>query len=169
MLDLNELTKEQLVELVKIQAKNTIACDGCWFQALERERGMDEAIHFDEETWKRFPRSEARRAKKFLGLDEHSGLDGLERALPLRAASISNEYEITREADALVFRITNCRVQEARASKGMPYHPCKSVGAFEHEAFASAIDERISVECLSCFPEVTDDTCNCSWRFEIRE
>lgn len=163
---LEQLTREQLVDLLEITAKDLVALDGTWFQSLEREQGMDAAMEHDRNAWHRFVPSEARRLKKLVGLPDDCGLEGLAAALPLRCTSLANEWEITWESDgSLVFRITNCRVQNARARKGMEFHPCKSVGELEYAGFARALDGRIACECLSCFPDVTDETCNCAWRF----
>ena len=141
---LDALTREELVELLEITAKDLIALDGTWFQSLEREQGMDTAMEHDRAAWRRFVPSEARRLKKLLDISE-----------------------ILWEDDALVFRITDCRVQNARARKGMEFHPCKSVGELEYAGFAAALDDRIHCECVSCFPDVTDNTCNCAWRFWV--
>ncbi|MBO5368464.1 hypothetical protein J6A32_07545 [Methanocorpusculum sp.] len=105
---LSALSKDQLIELIEIYSKNWLAMDGVWFQSVERKCGMDEAMYHDEEAWKRFTVTEARRIKKFLGLEEYAG-------------------------------------------------------------FAKTIDPRISCECLSCYPEITDSTCCCKWKFTIPE
>lgn len=167
---LQALPHDRLVELLEIYAKNLIALDGTWFQSVERDDGMDAAMHHDEEAWRRFTVTEARRIKNFLGLDERPGLEGLARALPLRCQSAANADEILLDADSagLTYRIVDCRVQNARERKGMGFHPCKSVGVLEYGLFAETIDDRISCECLSCFPDVADATCNCSWRFTLR-
>ena len=164
---LDALTREELVELLEITAKDLIALDGTWFQSLEREQGMDTAMEHDRAAWRRFVPSEARRLKKLLDISDRCGLEGLAEALPLRCTSLANEWEILWEDDALVFRITDCRVQNARARKGMEFHPCKSVGELEYAGFAAALDDRIHRECVSCFPDVTDNTCNCAWRFWV--
>lgn len=168
---LDALTREELVELLEITAKDLIALDGTWFQSLEREQGMDTAMAHDRAAWQRFVPSEARRLKKLLGLADDCGLKGLAAALPLRCTSLANEWEILWEdgGDALVFRITDCRVQNARARKGMEFHPCKSVGELEYAGFAAALDDRIQCACASCFPDVTDNTCNCAWKFWVEE
>ena len=49
----------------------------------------------------------------------------------------------------------------------MEFHPCKSVGELEYAGFAAALDDRIHCECVSCFPDITDNTCNCAWRFRM--
>lgn len=168
---LDALTREELVELLEITAKDLIALDGTWFQSLEREQGMDTAMEHDRAAWRRFMPSEARRLKKLLGLADDCGPEGLAAALPLRCTSLANEWEIFREdgGSTLVFRITDCRVQNARARKGMGFHPCKSVGELEYAGFAAALDDRIRCACVSCFPDVNDNTCNCAWKFWVEE
>lgn len=168
---LQSLSKERLIQLIEDYSKNWLAMDGVWFQSVERTRGMDEAMHHDAEAWRRFTVIEARRIKKFLGLDEHPGLDGLAQALQLRFYANLNEADITvdRAARTLVYRTKECRVQRARERKNMPYHPCRPVGEIEYTGFAHAIDDRITCKCLSCFPDVTDASCCCAWLFELNE
>ncbi|MEC4183923.1 DUF6125 family protein [Adlercreutzia sp. R21] len=168
---LEELSREQLVKLLEITAKDLIALDGTWFQSLERAQGMDTAMEHDRGAWRRFVPSEARRLKQLLELPDGCGLAGLAKALPFRCTSLANEWELIWDDDgrALTFRITNCRVQNARSRKGMEFHPCKSVGELEYAGFATALDDRIQCECLSCFPDITDSTCNCAWRFWLAD
>ena len=165
--ELSTLSREQLVDLLFIDAKNLIAMDGVWFQSIEKDSGMDCAMHHDEEAWKVYTRSEARRIKKFLGLSETPGLEGLAKALPYRMVDRANPSEIYLNGDTLIYRITKCRVQEARSRKGMPLHPCKNAAIYEYGGFAEEIDKRIQCRCISCYPDVTDDSCSCSWEFWI--
>lgn len=166
---LQQLTKEQLIELLVMASKNLVAMDGVWFQVLEERDGMDRAMEIDAEVWNRYPISEAKRLKEFLELGEHPGLQGLARAIALNYNVHANEASMFWEDSALIFRIDVCRVQAARSRKGMEYHPCKPVGINEYTTFAKAIDSRIEVECLSCYPDVVDPTCGCAWRFTIPE
>ena len=89
---LDALTREELIELLEITAKDLIALDGTWFQSLEREQGMDAAMEHDRTAWRRFVPSEARRLKKLLGLSDSCGLEGLAEALPLRCTSLANDH-----------------------------------------------------------------------------
>ena len=164
-------SKEELIRLIEDYSKNWLAIDGVWFQSVERTRGMDEAMHHDAEAWRRFTVIEAKRIKAFLGLPERAGLEGLARALQLRFYANLNEADIIidEEKKTLVYRTRECRVQRARERKGMPFHPCKPVGEIEYAGFARTIDERITCQCLSCFPDVTDPGCCCAWRFRLEE
>lgn len=164
---LRSLSREQLEELLEIYAKNWLAMDGVWFQSVEAAHGMEEAMKHDAAAWERFTVIEARRLKAFLQLPEHPGLEGLRRALELRFYGRLNQDSVYMEGNALFYRVGSCRVQSARTRKGMPLHPCKSVGILEYSGFARAIDSRICCECVSCYPEVTDDTCACLWKFTL--
>ncbi len=166
---LDDLSGDELKELVRIYARNIYALDGTWFQSIEQASGMDEAMLHDRNAWRRFTQTEARRIKNFLNLPEQAGLDGLEKALSLRFSALANSgVEFVRGNDTLVYKIVNCRVQTARKEKAMSYHPCKSVGIIEHKYFARIIDERIECETVSCFPDVTDESCACSWHFWLK-
>ena len=81
---LSVLSRDELEQLVSIYAKNWLAMDGYWFQAVERKRGMDEAMEHDVAVWQGFTRTEARRIRALLRLPEQAGLDGLEKALAYR-------------------------------------------------------------------------------------
>lgn len=143
--------------------------DGVWFQSVEEKCGMDEAIYHDEQAWKRFTVIEAKRIKAFLGLPEHAGIDGLAKALQLRFYGNINEDTIEIDGNTLVYTAVDCRVQTARKRKRMPLHPCKSVGIIEYSGFAKTIDSRFICECSSCYPDITDETCCCKWKFTLQE
>ena len=164
---LDLLTKEELIQLIGIYSKNWLAMDGVWFQSVEKKFGMDEAIYHDMEAWRRFTVIEAKRIKEFLKLPENPGLGGLKKALLYRFYSNINKSEIIMENGSLIFRMIDCRVQTARERKKLGYHPCKPVGEIEYSGFAKTIDNRINCECISCHPDVNDETCSCSWRFTL--
>lgn len=161
--------KDELIDLLMADSRNVVAMDGVWFQSVEKELGMDAAMHHDEQAWKRYTVTEARRIKKFLGLGENSGLEGLMKALPLRMVDRANVTSCEMEGDCLNYKVVTCRVQEARSSKGMPLHPCKSAAVYEYGYFAKEIDSRIKCECVSCYPDLSEEGmgCACYWRFTI--
>jgi len=165
---IDDLSKEGLLELLHVYAKNMLALDGVWFQSVESKLGMEEAMEHDRNAWRRYTVVEARRIKEFLHLSEHPGVDGLKRALAFRFYAALNGDEVMTAGDTLIYRTVSCRVQNARARKGMPFHPCKSVGILEYTYFAKEIDSRFECESLSCYPDVTDDTCACSWKFTLK-
>ncbi len=166
---LESLSKDELIQLIGIYSKNWLAMDGVWFQSVESRYGMDEAMLHDAEAWRRFTVIEAKRIKEFLRLPKNAGTEGLEKALKLRFYANINEDRIVIDGNTLTYTAINCRVQTARKRKGMELHPCRSVGIIEYTGFAQVIDSRFTCECVSCYPEITDDACCCKWRFTLNE
>ncbi len=164
---IEDLPREKLIELCSIYAKNWLAHDGLWFQSIEKKHGMDEAMEHDIHAWERFTVVEARRIKSFLELPEHAGIDGLRRALMFRLHAPLHEQSLQVSGNTLTYKVISCRVQDARERKGMELHPCKTVGIPEYTNFAKVIDERFTTECISCYPDLTDSTCKCIWKFTL--
>lgn len=166
---IEDLTREELLELVKMYGRNWLAHDGCWFLAAEEKYGMETAISLDTESWRNFTVVEAQRIRQFLGLGETPGIEGLARALRFRLYATVNEDEIVISPDgqSLEYRVRTCRVQMARRRKGLADFPCKSVGIVEYGLFASAIDPRLTTEAVSCPPEITRPDHYCIWRFTL--
>lgn len=153
---LEQLSKQELIELVHIFAKNMLALDGVWFQSIETKLGMDEAIEHDQNAWRKYTVIEAKRIKTFLKLPEKPGINGLKKALDFHFNAFLNQTETRITEDTLIYKVIDCRVQTARTRKGMPLHPCKSVGIIEYSYFAKEIDSRFGCETISCFPIITD-------------
>lgn len=166
---LSSYSKDELIRLIEIYSKNWLAMDGVWFQSIERKFGMNEAMYHDGEAWKRFTVIEARRIKEFLMLEEHPGLEGLAKALRLRFYANLNEDSIEISGNTLTYTSVDCRVQRARERKGMPFHPCKSVGIIEYREFARTIDSRFTCECVSCYPDIAEPAVCCKWRFTLHD
>ena len=160
--------QEDLSQALTDAAKNWVAMDGLWFQAVEQAYGMDAALAIDRGVWEQFAVIEARRIKERLALPEKGGLNALEIAFKNRLVSLLNELEILRpDEKTLIITLKTCRVQAARKRKGMPEFPCRSVGLVEFPVFARTIDARIITECLSCPPETLPRTPYCSWKFTL--
>lgn len=165
---LETLPKEKLIGIIVDFAKNWLAHDGLWFQAVERECDMPTAIKLDTQAWEKFTRIEAQRIMARHDIPENGGLEALKKALQYRLYSVLNEQAITEETEkSFVFKMVDCRVQSARKRKNLPPFPCKSVGIVEYTEFAKTIDPRIKTECLACPPDKEKRDYYCGWRFSI--
>lgn len=165
---LKDLSKEQLLELIDLYSKNWLALDGVWFQSVENRLGMEEAMFHDREAWRRYTVIEARRIKTFLGLPEHAGLEGLALALAFRFYGNLNRQETVFDGNRMLYRNLDCRVQTARKRKGLPFHPCKSVGIIEYSEFAQVLDNRIRCRRISCYSDAVDSV-GCAWEFTLED
>ena len=149
-------------------AKNWLAMDGLWFQAVEQVYGMDAAVALDRQVWSQFAVIEARRIKERLSLPERGGLEALEIAFNNRLVSLLDKVEIKHtDKKTLIVTTKTCRVQSARERKSMAQFPCKSVGLVEFPVFARTIDARIMTQCLSCPPDSLPGIPYCSWKFTL--
>jgi hypothetical protein len=167
---LESLSKEELIQIVVDDAKNWLAHDGLWFQAVESAHGMEAAIDADRRAWKRFTVIEAQRIMERLGIKPGGGLEALLACLNHRLYSRLNIQELIEVSDTrAVLRMNSCRVQVARKRKGLPDFPCKSVGIVEYTEFARVVDPRIEVRCLTCPPDDHPEEYWCAWEFVLEK
>jgi hypothetical protein len=167
---LRQHSKEELINLLEIAAKNWLAHDGLWFLAAEDAFNMDTAIELDRRAWEQFTVIEAKRIMRFLGIEPGGGIPALKKALAYRLYARINEQEIIDvDERTIVFRMNDCRVQAARRRKGLPDFPCKPVGLVEYGNFASSIDPRFLTECIACPPDPHPDQYWCAWKFTLTD
>jgi hypothetical protein len=167
MHNLKNLTREELEKLTEAYALSWLAHDGCWFLASEEKYGIDTAIELDKKAWERFAPVEAKRIMKVFNFEAGGGLKTLEKVLNHRMYSLINEQSFEwKDDNTLVFKMINCRVQNARKQKGLEPFPCKQVGIVEFTNFAKAVDERVQIKCISCPPDSVKDY-HCAWEFKI--
>ena len=172
MTDIKEIagfSKPELIELLRDAAVNWLAHDGFWFRAVEDRFGLEAAMELDRNAWEKFTVLEAKRIMKRLGLAEGGGIPALVQALKLRLYAHINVQEMSEvTADRLVFRMRNCRVQEARERQGLTAFPCQSIGIVEYSGFARTIDPRIETRCLTCPPDPKPENTWCAWEFTLK-
>jgi hypothetical protein len=168
-MDLENLSREDLITLVEMHAKNWLAHDGCWFLAAEEKFGLETAIELDMRAWERFSPVEAQRIMQAFDIPARGGLDALEKALRYRLYATVNRQQAERvDETTLRFRMVECRVQQARQRKGLAPFPCKPVGLVEYTQFARAIDPRIETVCRHAPPDAVTDAF-CEWEFRLPE
>jgi hypothetical protein len=165
---LHDLSKEELIRIIVDDAKNWLAHDGLWFQAMESRYGIEAAIDADIEAWRYFTVIEARRIMERLGIKPGGGIPALVECLKHRLYARLNLQESIEVTDSrAVFRMLDCRVQSARKRKGLPDFPCRKVGIVEYSEFARAVDPRIRTRCIACPPDAHPDEFWCSWEFTL--
>ncbi|MDD5313080.1 MAG: DUF6125 family protein [Dehalococcoidia bacterium] len=162
---LSGMPEHQLIKLIDAVSANWLAADGIWFQAVEAREEMSTAKRCNDTCWTRFSPLEAHSIMSFLRLPSNGGLEALETALNFRLYSRINRQSLEHEKGNLVFKMVNCRVQDARKRKGLEDYPCKSAGVVEYSSFARTIDPRIRTECIACPPDGHPDDWFCAWRF----
>ena len=167
---LNRLSREELVRIIVDDAKNWLAHDGLWFQAVESRYGIDVAIEADTDAWRSFTVIEAKRIMDRLELKPGGGIAALAECLQHRFYARLNLQDLIEQSEErVVFRMLDCRVQSARKRRGLPDFPCKSVGEVEYQEFARTVDPRIRTRCIACPPDNHPEQFWCVWEFSLAE
>lgn len=165
---LESMSREELISVIVDDAKNWLAHDGLWFQAMEKMYGMDAAMDADREAWRYFTVIEAKRIMERLAMKPGGGIAALVECLKHRLyARLNLQDAIEQSEKRVVFRMLDCRVQSARKRKGLDDFPCKSVGMVEYTEFAKAVDPRITTKCLACPPDRHPEDYWCAWEFTL--
>ena len=165
--ELQNLSKETLIDIIHMLGKNWLTVDGLWFQIVEREFGLDTATRFDEEMWAKQSLAEARRIKKTLKITE-KGPIAVARANIFLTSYFNPafDFEIKEISPGkAVQTCTRCPNQEVRIKQGQPIFSCKGVGLTERNNFATAIDPDVKVKCVTCPPDPRTDNIWCQWEF----
>ncbi|OFZ21328.1 MAG: hypothetical protein A2X94_07720 [Bdellovibrionales bacterium GWB1_55_8] len=165
---LQTLSKDDLIRIIVDDAKNWLAHDGVWFQSIEQKYGMEVAVGIDRDAWRLFTVIEAKRIMGRLKMEPGGGIPALVECLKHRFYARLNLQECIEVTETrAVFRMLDCRVQSARKRKGLPDHPCKSVGIVEYAEFAKTIDPRIRTSCIACPPDPHPNEFWCAWEFNL--
>jgi hypothetical protein len=168
---LEELSKEELIEVVRMYAGNATTIDGLWFSLKEEESGLEDAVKMDVEVYRRYCSIEARRIKKTLGI-AGNGTEALAKVLSFQiwAHAKGMDYDIPEITDKkVIFNFTDCRPQKARIRSGRGEFPCKPVGIAAFEDFAREINQKFKLRCLLCPPDEHPDDLWCSWEFTLSD
>ncbi len=168
--ELENLTKEELIEYIEDISKNWLALDGTWFQTVEHDLGLEKAMELNIKQWTRFTVIEAKRIMKRFNIPPNGGIPALIKALKFRVyANINIQETIEISENRCVFRMNNCRVQYARKQRGLPDFPCKGVGLIEYGLFAETIDPRIETNCICCPQDPHPEEYFCAWEFILKD
>jgi hypothetical protein len=78
--------------LLKLYAQLLLTVDGLWFVGTEKTMGVDSAIKFDKEVWRRFGELEANRMKKFLGMEHITTVEDICKIVLISPMWVSVKY-----------------------------------------------------------------------------
>ncbi|MDY7036757.1 MAG: DUF6125 family protein [Thermodesulfobacteriota bacterium] len=167
LIEISKLTKEQLLDLIKINSRNWNTLDGLWFSAVEEKFGLEAALELDILMWKTGSLIEAKRIKELLNINK-GGLPNIMKTINLMswAPSLGYEYEITDKN--AVWTCTRCLPQEKRVEIGKGEFPCKPTFEACFGNVCKVIDPQVTVSCTFCPPDPHPDDAWCQWEFNIR-
>jgi len=162
---IEKMTKQQLLEVLRLFSRNWITLDGLWFSLVEDTFGLEAALDLDLQMWERHALIEARRIKKHLGI-QGGGVKGVLKALRFMTFDVTMpfSYSLDGPHEATLW-ITTCKPQEARIRTGRGEFPCKEVGRACYATVAGVIDSDVRAECVFCPPDPHPPDVWCKWKF----
>jgi len=165
---LNAMPKEKLLDLFFLHIRNLWRVDGLYFLGIEEKFGTKAATQIDANCWKLMGKLEARDLKSTLGLVEIDVASLLDLLKNTSWALDQTGKEVEVAENRGVFRVTKCRTQETRISKGLEVFPCKKVRFGYLKSFAEELNPKIEVVCRVCPLNQRSEGVWCEWEFRLR-
>jgi hypothetical protein len=164
---LGSVPKEKLFYLFFLHIRNLWRIDGLYFLGIEERFGTNAATEIDANCWKLMGKIEARELKEVLGVKKNdlSSLLKILRNTSWALYQTKKEIDVTKTS--IVFRVTNCRIQETRIRKGLDIFPCKQVRFGYLKSFAEEFNPKIEVTCKVCPPDKKRESFWCEWEFTL--
>jgi hypothetical protein len=164
---LNKLPKETLLNLFHLHIRNLWRVDGLYFLGIEEKFGTEAATQIDTNCWKLLGKLEARELKNLLKIEKND-IPALMYALRNTSWSLyQEEKQVETSLAKGVYKVTKCRVQEARIAKTVGVFPCKNVRYSYLKAFANEFNPNITVSCRTAPPDQRREGFWCEWEFTL--
>lgn len=166
--ELESLTKETLIKLIKVYSRNWQTLDGLWFSNVEATCGLDTAVKLDLKNWEKQAVTEAGRLKEALGLKD----DGIVTMLTIlsfmswQLTSPLFECDTETPSEAVIY-YKRCAVQEGRGKADKPVFPCKNMKLTLFSGIAKVVNPKIKIRCISCPPDEPMADYWCKWEFSL--
>jgi len=164
---LDSVSKEKLFDLFFLHIRNLWRVDGLYFLGIEEKFGTNVATEIDASCWKLMGKIEAKELKEVLEIKENDISSFLEILRNTGWALYQTKKEIDVTKTSVVFRVTECKVQEARIRKGLDIFPCKHVRFGYLKSFAEELNPKIEVVCKVCPPDKKTKDFWCEWEFKL--
>ncbi|MFC1910067.1 DUF6125 family protein [Chloroflexota bacterium] len=167
---LETLSRETLINLVKMYSRNWQTLDGLWFKNVEEECGLEAAARIDLQNWEQHAVIEAKRIKDVLEI-AGNGVKDVLMVLSFMSWQITSPlFEIEKESPGqVVIRYPRCAVQEGRAKQGKPVFPCKTMKLTLLSCISKVVNPDIRVRCLSCPPDAPGRDYWCRWELSLNK
>ena len=163
--ELEKLSKDTLIDLIKMYSRNWMTLDGLWFSGVEERYGLEAALDLDTRMWKIGSMTEAKRIKKLLRLG--GGLENVLRAINFMSWAASFGYEYNLSADRAIWTCRRCLPQEQRIKAGKGEFACRPTFDACFKNVAKIIEPTVKVKCIFCPPGPHPDDAWCQWEFSL--
>ncbi|MGB2799468.1 MAG: DUF6125 family protein [Dehalococcoidia bacterium] len=169
--DLEGLSKEELVELVRLYSKLFFAMDGFWYLAVRQLVSEDMATTCDLWVWDKYARYELKRLLPLMNI-EGDDLAAFATAFSFSPWFSNLKHKFTREGENKVtLTVLDCPSLDAMRREGMGRENtfCPQVEQQLLQIFAQSFNPRARVIPIELPLKTSDDGICCRWQFVIDE
>ena len=170
-LNLEDLSREDLVGVAKLYSNLVRALDGFWYLAVMDRMGNELALECDIATWQGMIKYELDRITRQFDI-QGNDLRTLFRALRFEPMFGETDYDVEFIGDSeAVMTVTACAVLKAleKGKSGREAQICGVVEPIIMKCYTSYFNPAIVSEALEIPPREHRDGICCRWRFSIPE
>lgn len=168
---LEELSREALIDLVKLYSKLYMALDGFWYLAVKERNSDDEALACDFWAWEKIARYEMKHLTAALKIQEKD-VAAFMKAFQLVPWIWNMEQKVEiRGNDYALLTVPRCLTLEAleKEGEGREARICGLIEPKVFKDYASFFNPDIEVKCLKSPPRKSKDDVCCQWEFRLRK
>ena len=168
---LEALSREELIELVRLYSELFAAVDGFWYLAVKEIVDEDTAIACDLWVWDKYSRYELKRLMPLRNI-EGNDLEAFATALGFSPWLLNLNYRFTREGqNKLTFTVLECPTLQAlkREGTGRENTFCQQVEPQLFQIIIQSFNPKGKAIPIKLPPETNGDSISCRWQFVIEE
>lgn len=163
---LMRLSKSRLVDYIEMVNKNFWSLQNHYVAEIERRYGLDIAMDFDLTCFTRAFEAQIHRMRKLFNFGDDISAFINFNDFSQAAANLEYEYrDIT--PTSIVWRVTNCPMQERRLKDGLPEATCKEGAIYTNSTIARLINPKMKAICIFCPPDPHPEDTWCEFEFKI--
>jgi hypothetical protein len=162
-------------ELYKVYGQLGQILDGTWFLEIEKRYGFDIAYEIDWTVWSIYPRKEAQRLKKYLGIDNQPDkitVEDIKNVLGLSLFNTSLTFEIEPHADEnskmvkeFLIKVSKCKTLEGMEKVKRPKNQiakiCEGIGDIFFKTLIGELIPNTTITCVCCPFHKENDSIAC--------
>ncbi|MBM4451789.1 MAG: hypothetical protein FJ013_03340 [Chloroflexi bacterium] len=164
-----DLSKELLVDLLKLYGRLYRAVDGFWYLAVMDKVNEETATECDFAVWEQMAKYEVERINKISGV-QGTDVPAFMKYLQLSPWAWNMEWDVElSDADSAVLTVTKCYTLEAleREGKGRDGSFCKEIETKMWDIWAAGLNPNIKFTYTKLPPRKSKDDICCQWKVEM--
>jgi hypothetical protein len=167
---LENLSRDELIDLVKLSSRMILAVDGFWYLSVKELAGNDKALDRDNWVWDRVMKFYINELAKLLDVQGRDVADYMKVMRPRPEGLVLEEMvEVLNRNDAIV-TVTYCPTIAAleKEGEGRDAIHCAAACSVMRAKHSKLFNPAISVTCLKIPPRKSKDDIFCQFEYKIR-